>query len=230
MERYREKQGDLFRGIDTRELSDLLKQEVSKKIQNLEDNILNIPENQYINNLIEEYKIECPIMQFDHYAVKPRRVLISSEILPIYFKFAAPEEVERNVFRLCVPFVGDKEVLQYWPANIISTLGGGSRFIIGNKEVYVDVLDYPGNGENIKNECDRYIDDLKRMMGYLKNEIDSINRTMPQYIRQTFIARKERIKKEYDSIANLGLPIVTNDTTPKTYIMYPLWKDAMGNQ
>ena len=217
MERYREKQGDLFRGINTRDLLDSLKLEVSKKIQNLEDDILNISENQYINNLIEEYKMECPIMQFDQYTIKPRRVLVSSEILPINFKFAAPEEVERNVFKLNIPFVGDKEVLQYWPANIISTLGGSSRFIIGYKEVYVDILDYPGNGENIKNECDRYIDGLKKMMGYLKNEIDNINRTMPQYIRQTFIVRKERIKKEYDSIANLGLPIVTDNATPKTY-------------
>lgn len=217
MERYREEQGDLFRGINTRDLLDSLKLKVSKEIQNLEDDILNISESQYINNLIEEYKIECPIMQFDQPKVKPRRVLASSNILPNNFKYADPEEVERNAFRLSVPYVGDKEVLRYWPASIIFTGGGSSRFIIGNNEVYVDILDYSGNGENVKNDYNRYIDDLKKMMGYLKNEIESINHTMPQYIRQSFIARKERIKKEYDVVANLGLPIITGNATPKTY-------------
>lgn len=217
MERFREEKGDLFRGINTRDLLDSLKLKVSKEIQNLEDDILNISESQYINNLIEEYKIECPTMQFDQPKVKPRRVLVSSDILPNNFKYADPEEVERNAFRLFIPFVGDKEVLRYWPASIIFTGGGSSRFIIGNNEVYVDILDYSGNGENVKNDYNRYIDDLKKMMGYLKNEIESINHTMPQYIRQSFNARKERIKKEYDDVAKLGLPIITGDDTPKTY-------------
>ena len=54
MERFREEKGDLFRGINTRDLLDSLKLKVSKEIQNLEDDILNISESQYINNLIEE--------------------------------------------------------------------------------------------------------------------------------------------------------------------------------
>ena len=107
MERFREEKGDLFHGINTRDLLDSLKLKVSKEIQNLEDDILNISESQYINNLIEEYKIECPTMQFDQPKVKPRRVLVSSDILPNNFKYADPEEVERNAFRLFVSFVRD---------------------------------------------------------------------------------------------------------------------------
>lgn len=216
MERYREEQGNLFNGVNTRDYSDALKQEIHKEIQNLEnDKILNVPENEYVNYLIEKYIIECPEMQFNQYDVVPRPALVSSEILPNNFKYAAPEEVERNVYKLCVPFIGDGDILKIRPAAYIS-VGGSHRFIIGYKEVYVDIIDYSGNGENIKNECQRYLEDLKKMMSQLKKEIDGINQSMPQYIHKTFTARKEKIKKDYDVIANLGIPIRSN-ASPKTY-------------
>lgn len=58
MERYREKQGDLFRSINTRDLLDSLKLEVSKKIQNLEDDVLNISEIQYVRSDLQSDCIE----------------------------------------------------------------------------------------------------------------------------------------------------------------------------
>ena len=113
MERYREEQGNLFNGVNTRDYSDALKLEIHKEIQNLEnDKILNVPENEYVNYLIEKYIIECPEMQFNQYDVVPRPALVSSEILPNNFKYAAPEEVERNVYKLCVPFIGDGDILK----------------------------------------------------------------------------------------------------------------------
>ena len=88
MERYRRRKGNLFQGGDTKDLEDLLKQQITKEIQNLKDDyVLNVSENQFINYLVEKYRIECPVVQFDQCVVEPQKVLVSSNLLPYSFKF-----------------------------------------------------------------------------------------------------------------------------------------------
>lgn len=215
MERFRINRGDLFQKGDTSYLADLLKQDICDTIKNLEDEyVLNVSENQYINYLIERYKIECPIVQFDKPVLDKKKMLVSVEYLPYQFKFAANEEIERTVYKLCIPFSGDAELLRYLPSTF--NLGGWGYFVISGHEICMDILDNNNDGESVKRECQSNMKTLSDMIGYLKRDIERINQTMPQYIRQTFIGRKERIIKENDVVASIGIPLRSNNI-PKTY-------------
>lgn len=216
MERYRRRKGNLFQGGDTKDLEDLLKQQITKEIQNLKDDyVLNVPENQFINYLIEKYRIECPVIQFDQCVVEPQKVLVSSNLLPYSFKFDIEKEIERNMYRFCIPFEGDEDILRFRPSTFF--IGGWGPFVFSTKEISIDILDMNNNGEEVKREYQSYRNTLEKMVGFLKTDIERINQSMPEYIRQTFIARKDKIKKDQQTIADIGIPIRSRTDVAKTY-------------
>lgn len=216
MERYYIKDGDLFKKGDTNQLEYLLKQEVSKRIQSLKDDyVLNVSEIEYVNYLTEEMRIECPEVQFENCSVETRRVLMPNEYLPMFIKFSCHEDLERTVYRLCIPLSGDKEVLRYLPSQFL--LSGSGHFCFDHNEIYVDIPDVNGNGENAAREIKTYKDDLIKMIGFLKTDIERINKSICLYISQVFKARKEKVLKEQKIIADLGIPIKSKTSTSKTY-------------
>lgn len=216
MERYYIKDGDLFKKGDTNQLEYLLKQEVSKRIQSLKDDyVLNVSEIEYVNYLTEEMRIECPEVQFENCSVETRRVLMPNEYLPMFIKFSCHEDLERTVYRLCIPLSGDKEVLRYLPSQFL--LSGSGHFCFDHNEIYVDIPDVNGNGENVAREIQTYKNDLERMIGFLKTDIERINKSISIYIPKVFKNRKEKILKEQQVIANLGIPIKSKAETNKTY-------------
>ncbi|MBR3493526.1 MAG: hypothetical protein IKH44_14655 [Bacteroidales bacterium] len=216
MERYYIKDGDLFKKGDTNQLEYLLKQEVSKRIQSLKDDyVLNVSEIEYVNYLTEEMRIECPEVQFENCSVETRRVLMPNEYLPMFIKFSCHEDLERTVYRLCIPLSGDKEVLRYLPSQFL--LSGSGHFCFDHNEIYVDIPDVNGNGENVAREIKTYKDDLIKMIGFLKTDIERINKSICLYIPQVFKARKEKVLKEQKIIADLGIPIKSKTSTSKTY-------------
>ena len=216
MERYYIKDGDLFKKGDTNQLEYLLKQEASKRIQSLKDDyVLNVSEIEYVNYLTEEMRIECPEVQFENCSVETRRVLMPNEYLPMFIKFSCHEDLERTVYRLCIPLSGDKEVLRYLPSQFL--LSGSGHFCFDHNEIYVDIPDVNGNGENVAREIKTYKDDLIKMIGFLKTDIERINKSICLYIPQVFKARKEKVQKEQKIIADLGIPIKSKTSTSKTY-------------
>ena len=206
----------MFKKGDTNQLEYLLKQEVSKRIQSLKDDyVLNVSEIEYVNYLTEEMRIECPEVQFENCSVETRRVLMPNEYLPMFIKFSCHEDLERTVYRLCIPLSGDKEVLRYLPSQCL--LSGSGHFCFDHNEIYVDIPDVNGNGENVAREIKTYKDDLIKMIGFLKTDIERINKSICLYISQVFKARKEKVLKEQKIIADLGIPIKSKISTSKTY-------------
>lgn len=138
-----------------------------------------------------------------------------NEYLPMFIKFSCHEDLERTVYRLCIPLSGDKEVLRYLPSQFL--LSGSGHFCFDHNEIYVDIPDVNGNGENVAREIKTYKDDLIKMIGFLKTDIERINKSICLYIPQVFKARKEKVLKEQKIIADLGIPIKSKTSTSKTY-------------
>lgn len=218
MERYSVKEGDLFKNGTTSDLENILKQEVFKRIQGLDDNkVLNIAANEYINYLSEDLKIECPEVLFDDWAIDRRTVIVPKKYQPAYLRYSrCDDEITRTVYRLCIPFSGgNKDVLRYLPSTF--SLGGSGRFCFNFDEIYIDILDVNGNGENVKREIQSHKDDLIKMLVFLKIDIERINKSICSYISEVFKVRKEKIMKEQDVLADLGIPIKSKTSSCKTY-------------
>ena len=206
----------MFKKGDTFDLERLLKQEVINRIQKLEDEkVLNVSERDYINYLSEELRIDCPEVLFDNCTLATRKVLVPNNYLPEYIRHSYQGELERTMYRLFIPFNGDKDILRFCPSQF--TLGGSGRFCFNYNGLYVDILDSNGDGENVAREIQTYKDDLKKMVGFLKTDIERINKSICLYIPQVFKARKDKALKEQKIIADLGIPIKNETNTNKTY-------------
>lgn len=215
MERFTPgRKGDLFKKGQTTDLENWVKKEISKTIQSLDDNsVLNVSEENYISYLTDEFRIECPVVLFDKKWVETRRVLLSNEY-PDSYSSLYQEDCEKTVYRLCIPYVGDREILQYRPSTF--TLSLWMNFLVFNDKLIVDILDLDYNVDNIKSTIQSYTSTLQRMMDYLNNDIEKINSSLSLYIQQIFLAQKTKIKKEQDVISSIGIPIKSENIL-KTY-------------
>ena len=216
MERFRPPHGDLFQKGDVNQLEDALKKSVEKRIHDLDDDyILNVSEQEYIDLLIEEFYIDCPMVLYDDKSIEPRTVLVSSEYLPVRWKiYDNKRELECKIYRLYIPFQGDAELLRFRP-NPYST-AHWYNISINYDSLFVDILDIDGDANYVKRECNSYIDTLKSMMKSLEKNYSFINQNMPGYIRSMFSNRKKQVMREHKELVDIGIPI-KGQVPQKTY-------------
>lgn len=200
MEKFRPPHGDLFQKGDVNYLEEALKESARRKIHDLTDDyILNVSEQEYIDYLSDVFYLDCPVVMYDDMSIKSRTVLVSPENLPsrgwLYYD---AHEIERKVYRLFIPYQGDEELLGYRPNPF--SLSSWSNFTISYDSLYVDILDINGDVNDVKRECDSYVNTLRDMMSYLEKNYAFINRCLPDNIRSMFTMRKNQIKKEYQDL------------------------------
>ena len=216
MEKFRPPHGDLFQKGDVNYLEEALKESARKKIQDLTDDyILNVSEQEYIDYLSDVFYLDCPVVMYDDMSIEPRTVLVSPEYLPsrrwLYYD---AHEIERKVYRLFIPYQGDEELLGYRPNPF--SLSRWSNFTISYDSLYVDILDINGDVNDVKRECNSYVNTLRDMMSYLEKNYAFINRCLPDNIRSMFTMRKNQIKKEHQDLVDIGIPIKGQNNN-KTY-------------
>ncbi|MBQ9678825.1 MAG: hypothetical protein IJV44_11885 [Prevotella sp.] len=206
MERYRPPRGDLFHRGDIHQLEEALKETIRKRIHDLEDDyILNVSEQEYIDYLAEEFHLDCPLILYDEKSIEPRNVLVSPEYLPRSWFYYDERDIERKMYRLHIPFQGDSELLRFRPNPF--SLSAWSNFTISYDSVYVDILDINEDANEVKRECDSYVNTLREMMNSLEKNYSSINKIMPDHIRSMFTIRKKQIQKEHKELVDIGIPI-----------------------
>lgn len=215
MERYRPPHGDLFQRGDVIQLEEALKESIRKRIHDLKDDyVLNVSEQEYIDYLTEEFHLDCPLILFDEKSIEPRNVLVSPEYLPRSWFYYDERDIERKMYRLHIPFQGDSELLRFRPNPF--SLSGWSNFTISYDSVYVDILDINGDANEVKRECDSYVNTLREMMSSLEKNYSFINKILPDHIRSVFSIRRKQIQREYKELVDIGIPI-KGQMQQKTY-------------
>ena len=210
MERFSPPHGNLFKAGDTYSLFETIRNDIKTTISRLdEDYIINVPEHDYHQYLIDKYSITCPTCLFDEKYIEDRKVLVSPEFLPRYW--GARQSVERNMFRLFIPFQGDNNLLRYRPSTY--TLSGWSNFTLCQNHLYVDILSIDDDAEKIKREIASYISTLTRMLEFLSADIGTFNNDLPSYVKHTFSLYKEKALKNSQIRTELGIPLKKKRTT-----------------
>lgn len=124
------------------------------------------------------------------------------------------EMLKGKMYRLHIPFQGDSELLRFRPNPF--SLSAWSNFTISYDSVYVDILDINGDANEIKRECDSYVNTLREMMSSLEKNYSFINKIMPDHIQSMFTIRKKQIQKEHKELVDIGIPI-KGQMLQKTY-------------
>ena len=213
VETYYPASGNLFNTGDTYSLFENIRGEIKSDLGKLKDEyIINVSEQGYCRYLEEKYRLECPTCIFENQFLKCRNVLVRPDYFPRYYHATSP--VERNVYRLHIPYNGSRDLLRYRPSTYI--LSGWSQFVVEQENICVDILDLDNDAEKIKREIGGNVSSLTKMLGYLKADIDTFNNDLLSYIRHAFNLCKENAIKRSQISSDLGIPIKSN-VAQRTY-------------
>lgn len=210
MERFSPPHGNLFKAGDTYSLFETIRNDIKTTISRLdEDYIINVPEHDYHQYLIDKYSLTCPTCLFDEKYIEDRKVLVSPEFLPRYW--GARQSVERNMYRIFIPFQGESNLLRYRPSTYL--LSGWSHFMLSQNYIYVDILSLDDDVEKIKCEINSNISSVVKMLEFLSTDINTFNNDLPSYVKHTFCLYKEKALKNYQIRTELGIPLKKKRTT-----------------
>lgn len=213
MERFRIDRGDIFSKYQTDALIPSQTKSIERKVRDLDDDyVLNIPEEDYINYLVEEYSLYIPEVHFEDAHIETRKVLVDRQFLPPYW--GLEDSYEATMVRYIVPVAGDSDLLYFHPPIWFSS--GSGRFHVEHNYIYTDILSLNGKAEEVTREYETEKGSCLQMLEHLDNAIKAYNRALPEIARRVFSARKEKIKQENSFVASLGMP-TASQRIPKTY-------------
>lgn len=181
-----------------------------------ENYILNVNETDYVEHLLMSNKIEPTKLEFEEVFVTDSEQFIPAEQFPGDYYVFSGKSYKKTVITYHIPFEGDYRLLGYKtnPSLFGWTL---SLNVIDNCVCFDIVAFDESKPERIKQESDRNISDLKRLLGHHTNQINNFNTQLPKEILAKIKSRKEALLKKRNLVASLGVPIKKREDLPISY-------------
>lgn len=170
-----------------------------------EDYILNVNETEYVNHLVESYKIESPAILFDDVFVATYEKKIPGNY--------GHESYNKIIFVYHIPFEGNGELLRYRPNQ---TFTSSTSVYLENNEICFEIVDYV-NSTHIKNQAESTIKRIINQAEVSQKQIEKFNDSLPRGIKQIFEGRKESFLNKNKILESLNVPIKKTKNLPETY-------------
>lgn len=216
MNRYRQ----TFRMFYEGRLSEYLGQkcdEIQQTIQyKSEDYILNVNEVEYINYLVDKFTIDSINVDFERVFIDdPYEKDIPAEHFPPFrFSVRAGESYPKPATIYHLPYTGNEDLLRYAPSSYLSQ---GTEVFLDNQCFCFEVVSLGGDAEEMKENAEKVISDLKTQLEYLAPELEKFNDRLPTIIKELFHKRKQEILDKHQFVASLGVPVKKRGDLSATY-------------
>lgn len=167
------------------------------------EDFLELDETDLINDLVEKFKVDAPVIDFENITVSSYEKEILAEQFPQTFYVRPGKSYLKQVVVYHLPFTGNDELFRYTP----------SRFMLWAPEVYIEdqnvCLEFVNFGdiEEIKREAQRSIDTIKLFSEALLQDVGSYDAQLRGNVEQMVKARKQKILDGNNMLSALGRPI-----------------------
>ncbi|PWL96822.1 MAG: hypothetical protein DBY04_07825 [Clostridiales bacterium] len=206
MKHYTHQKGDLFNQERLSDFIDKCKQNIRNEINSeTDDYILNVSEDSYIDVIKGKYEIIMPEIEYDSLCIDSFEAEVPTKLLPSYSFYGDNDYIKRDIYCLHIPVTGNIKLLHYCPSSFM--FSGGGDFYIDNLQLTMEYLTFSDNPEEIKRQFDSSIERLKKMYENLKNDIDSYNSHLLEFIKYEFEKRKSQLLTKNNLLASIGYPL-----------------------
>jgi len=191
--------------------------EIQRTIQRKsEDYILNVNETEYINYLVDKFTVNSININFEGVFIdEPNKKDIPAERFPpFHFSVQQGESYPKPATIYHLPYSGNEELLQYAPSNQLSL---GTEVFLHEQCLCFEVISLSGNPEEMKENAEKVISDLKTQLEHLTPELEKFNDRLPSIIKGLFKERQQEIFDKHQFIASLGVPVKKRGDLPETY-------------
>jgi hypothetical protein len=197
-------------------LSEFLEQRcqaVSREIQSEpQDRLLNVNKADYVQYLVEKYRLEPLSFAFDAVRASSAEKLVPAEHHPRLFQVRAGQSYPRQAITFHVPFTGEPELLRREPsARIVWTY----EVTVAASEIQFDVINWSNDPEGVQRDKREIIDSIIQQNAHVTEEVTQFNSRLEDFVRQRFSSRKSKLITHLKLLASLGVPL--QEEIPQTF-------------
>lgn len=189
----------LFTKGDLRQELEGRKDKARKRIIEEDDQtILTVNEQQYIEQLVDRFSIEPPVVQFDDLYAEPEGSGPSSQLIVYY------------------PYTGNKEMLHKKPSSYKSNIGIYD-FYVGNQHIYHKIDAHRKDGDSLDAEVRKITKYLRPHAGAVANQVRKFNADLEDQVERWFQQHKEETREKHDTFSDLSIPLRKREDVPDTF-------------
>jgi hypothetical protein len=126
-----------------------------------------------------------------------------------------PVHVPGHRVRVHIPFSGEKDVFKYRPSTMTTVLPTAD---LRDGEL-VQTIEYPADRpSNVRAEADALVAQVNRYLDWARDDIQRFNGSLASRARTAIQRRRQRVRTNYERLAETGIPMRRPDQAPQTYI------------
>ncbi|WP_426440090.1 hypothetical protein [Bradyrhizobium genosp. P] len=174
------------------------------------DEFLNMPIDDLIDQVVEKYRFDVPVLLRDEaHLEEPREVRLT---VNDYGRTIHPMG---TVLTLVVPFTGDPGMFWVQPSQFNSAPPRGN---LSNNRLVLKVQGTNLNQEQVSKGLMQTLDEFAMYLGWLRKDAQTLDETLRRNAKDAIAARRERLLKDRNLVANLPFKIRARSDSPKTYV------------
>lgn len=113
-----------------------------------------------------------------------------------------------------IPFEGEADLFKCQPSTY--TTAPPHADVVGN-EIHIRYEKTEHDPQRLRSEFDRELGEIKRYLGWIRNDLTGFNAKLRQKAGSRIEARRSKLLKDQGLVAGLGLPMRTRSDAPQTY-------------
>ena len=189
----------LFTKGDLRQELESRKDKARSHIINEDDQtILTVNEQQYIDQVMEKYSVEPPVIQFDDRYADPESSGPDSQLV-VYF-----------------PCTGNEDMLYKKPSSYKSNIGIYD-FYVGNDHIYYEIDAHRKDSDSLEAEVRKVTKYLRNHARPVTNQVQKFNADLEDQVTRWLQQHKKETREKHDTFSDLSIPLKKRDEVPETF-------------
>jgi hypothetical protein len=178
--------------------------------------LLNTPTDDVVEAIVSRHRLDVPEIHREQAYVDQKEAQV-----PILDYFSHDEmgrgirHVTGTMIELTVPFSGDGEMFQVRPTTFNMN---PPRASISHNNLIIRVSGQNLSDAQVKDALNNSLKEIDQFLTWQRGNANEFNANLPTAIRSAIEARKAKLLRDQNLIANLGFPMKPRTDAPKTYI------------
>ena len=197
----------LFSECDLREILEKIRQKIKSEIDSESDNyLLNANETQYIEHLVENHKLDIPILHFEKVYADSVERDIPAEYFPVRFHVRQGQKYRRDVIIYFIPVSGDVELLKCRPESGF-TLNGYYETEYRENSICFEFINFNNNPQEINQNYQNTVRSIANNYNTLRKDCENFNSNLYNFVESNLNQRKQIVQNKNNLLSSLGVPL-----------------------
>jgi hypothetical protein len=204
----RRQNGVLFCGSDISAVLDAQRKHLREKIEILKPQyVCTVDEAELADALADEHRIDVPLLDLNNRTIEPREERRRERGDFDFFEYSV------NIYTVRIPFNGEAVVFSFRPNQ---TDLNPPRATVHGQEVIIVVEQKRPDATALRNDIESTTAKIEKYLTWLREMVDPFNARLLDVAREAIKRRKEKVGRDTDVLAAVGIPLHHRDILPST--------------